>query len=90
VVLFAQTRIGNTRDSWGVNKKNRQRDTSLPKDDKFKDYTRYAADCLNLMAEAKDLDSQNLRRAMAEEWLALASAIRRSRKSWRIVPFNSR
>jgi hypothetical protein len=32
--------------------------TTLPKDDKFKEYTRYAAVCLNLMAGTKDPDAR--------------------------------
>jgi hypothetical protein len=57
----------------------------LPENDKFKDYARYAADCLNLMTKTKDPDSRNLGRDMAAEWLTLANAIRPSRKSWQIA-----
>jgi hypothetical protein len=65
-------------------------DTTLPKNGKFKDYTRYAAECLNLIAEATDQEERSVRRDMATEWLNLATAIRRSRKSWQIVPLKSR
>jgi hypothetical protein len=85
MVLFAQTRTGNTPDSWRVNKKNRQRDASLPKSDKFKDYTRYAEHCLNLTAATTDQEPRCLCRDMAGEWLTLAMALRPSRKSWQVV-----
>ena len=59
---------------------------TLPEHDKFKDYARYAEHCLNLVAETTDQQSRSLRREMAAEWLTLANAIRRPRKSWQIVP----
>ena len=58
----------------------------LPKNDKFKDYTRYAEHCLNLVAETTDQESRSIRREMAAEWLTLANAIRRPGKSWQIPP----
>ena len=60
-------------------------DKTLPKNDKLKDYARYAAYCLDIMAEATDQESRCLRRHMAADWLLLASALRPSRKSWQVV-----
>jgi hypothetical protein len=42
------------------------------KNDKFKDYTRYAEHCLNMVAETTDQESRSIRRDMAAEWLRLA------------------
>jgi hypothetical protein len=58
---------------------------TLPKNDKFKDYTRYAEHCLNMVAATADQESRCIQREMAAEWLKLADAIRPSRKSWKIV-----
>ena len=55
------------------------------KNDKFKDYTRYAAHCLNMVASTRDQELRCIQREMAAEWLKLADAIRPSRKSWKIV-----
>jgi hypothetical protein len=63
---------------------------TLPKKDTFKDYTRYAERCLNMVAETTDQESHSLRREMAAEWLTLAKAILRPRKSWQIPPLKSR
>jgi hypothetical protein len=60
-------------------------DKTLPKNDKSKDYARYAAYCLEIMAEETDQESRCLCRHMAAEWLLLASAVRPSRKSWQVV-----
>jgi hypothetical protein len=62
----------------------------LANNDKFKAYTRYAAYCLDLMAEATDQERRCICRDMADEWLTLASAIRPSRKSWGILPLKPR
>ena len=51
-----------------------------PKNDKFKDYTRYAEHCLNMVAETTDQESRSIRRDMAAEWLRLADVVRRPRK----------
>ena len=47
----------------------------IPKNDKHKDYTRYAEHCLNMVTAAKDQDSRSIQREMAAEWLKLADAI---------------
>ena len=46
-----------------------------PKNDKFKDYARYAAHCLNVVPAIKDQDDRAINREMAAEWLRLADAI---------------
>ena len=63
---------------------------TLPKNDKFKDYTRYAEHCLNMVAATTDQELRSLRRDMAAEWLRFADAIRRPRKSWQTHPLKSR
>jgi len=53
-----------------------------PKSDKYKDYVRYAENCLNMMVAATtDQESRSMQREMAAEWLRLADAIRRLRRS---------
>jgi hypothetical protein len=49
--------------------------------DKFKDYTRYAAHCLNMVASTRDQELSCIQREMAAEWLRLADVVRRPRKS---------
>jgi hypothetical protein len=53
---------------------------TAPKNDKVKDYERYAEHCLNTVAAATDLQSRSIQREMAAEWLRLADEIRRPRK----------
>jgi hypothetical protein len=48
--------------------------------DKFKDYARYAAHCLNTMASTRDQELRRIQREMAAEWMRLADEIRRPRK----------
>jgi hypothetical protein len=48
----------------------------VPKNDKFKNYARYAEYCLNMTAATSDQEMRRLQREMAEEWLRLADAIR--------------
>jgi hypothetical protein len=42
------------------------------KNDKHKDYVRYAEHCLNLVPSVVDRDSSAINREMAAEWLRLA------------------
>jgi hypothetical protein len=49
----------------------------MPKNDKYKDYARYAERCLNMVAASTDRESRSIQREMAAEWLRLADAIRR-------------
>jgi hypothetical protein len=53
----------------------------VPKNEKFKDYARYAERCLNMTAATTDQDLRRVQREMADEWLRLADAIRRPRRS---------
>jgi hypothetical protein len=50
---------------------------AIPKIDQHKQYARYAAHCLNLVASTKDQDSRGINREMAVEWMKLADAIQR-------------
>jgi hypothetical protein len=52
----------------------------MPKNDKYKDYRRYAERCLNMVAGTTDQESRSIQREMAAEWLRLADAIRRPRR----------
>jgi hypothetical protein len=46
--------------------------------DKFKDYTRFASHCLDMVAVTSDQEVRCVQREMAAEWLALADAVRPS------------
>jgi hypothetical protein len=47
-----------------------------PKNDKHKEYARYAAHCLKMVPVAPDQKYRVIQREMAAEWLKLADAIR--------------
>jgi hypothetical protein len=47
----------------------------IPKNDKHKDYARYAAHCLDMVTTTKDQEARSINREMAAEWLKLADAI---------------
>jgi len=53
---------------------------ATPKNDKHKQYARYAGYCLNLVTAAKDQGSRAIQREMAAEWLKLAEDVRRASK----------
>jgi len=53
---------------------------TVPKNDKFKDYARYAEHCLNMVASTRDQESRCIQREMAAEWLRLADTIRHPRR----------
>ena len=53
------------------------------KNDKHKDYVRYAEHCLKMVPQALDQEDRNVQREMAAEWLQLADAVRRPSKSRR-------
>ena len=54
---------------------------SMPvKNDKFREYTRYAEYCLNMVASTRDQELRCAQREMAAEWLRLADVARRLRK----------
>ena len=48
---------------------------AIPKNTKHKDYSRYAAHCLEMVPGTKDQESRLINREMAAEWLKLADAI---------------
>jgi len=54
---------------------------AIPKDDKRKEYARYALYCLNMVAAVADQDSRSIQREMAAEWLKLAESVRRRPRS---------
>jgi hypothetical protein len=45
------------------------------RNDKHKEYARYAAHCLDVVTVAKDQETRSIQREMAAEWLKLADAI---------------
>ena len=47
---------------------------AAPKNDKYKDYARYAAHCLDVVPVTRDQDTRAINREMAAEWLRLAEA----------------
>jgi len=56
---------------------------TVPKNDKFKDYARYAQHCLNMTAATSDQELRRVQREMALEWLKLADTVRRRRRRFR-------
>jgi hypothetical protein len=54
-----------------------------PKNDKYKDYVRYAENCLNMVATTTDLESRSIQREMAAEWLTAKTdgEVARARKA---------
>jgi hypothetical protein len=54
---------------------------TAPKNDKFKDYARYAEHCLNMVAATTGQESRCIQREMAAERRRLADVVRRPRKS---------
>jgi hypothetical protein len=53
---------------------------AVPKNDKHKEYARYAAHCLNMVTAAKEQESRSIQGELAAEWLKLADAVRRPLK----------
>ena len=49
--------------------------------DKFKEYTRFASHCLDMVAVTSDQEARCVQREMAAEWLTLADAVRHSKIS---------
>jgi hypothetical protein len=47
--------------------------------DKYKEYTRFASHCLDMVAVTGDQESRSIQREMAAEWLTLADAVRPSK-----------
>jgi hypothetical protein len=54
---------------------------AILKNNKHKEYTRFARECLEMVAVTTDQESRSIQREMAAEWLRLADAVRRSSKS---------
>jgi hypothetical protein len=48
---------------------------ATPKNDKHKEYTRYATHCLHMVTVTRNQESRAIQREMAAEWLKLADAI---------------
>jgi hypothetical protein len=48
--------------------------------DKHKEYARFAAHCLEMVASTKDQEIRRVQREMAAEWMTLADAVLRSSK----------
>jgi hypothetical protein len=53
---------------------------TVQQNDKCKDYARYAAHCLNMVASTSDQELRRVQHEMAAEWMRLADEIRRPRK----------
>jgi hypothetical protein len=79
VVNFGQTHPINARQIFcrvGRCKIVPERIMAIPTSYKYKEYARYAAHCLNMVAATKDQESRVTNREMAAEWLKLADAAR--------------
>jgi hypothetical protein len=48
---------------------------ATPKSDKHREYSWYAAHCLDMVTVANDQDDRSIQREMAAEWIRLADAI---------------
>jgi hypothetical protein len=81
VVRFEQTHVDNARQTSSLIGVVGQAIMTVPKNDKFKDYARYAEHCLNMVAATRDQESRSIQREMAAEWLRLADTVRRPRRS---------
>ena len=53
---------------------------AISKDEKYKEYARYAVHCLNTLTITKDKESRTIKRQMAAEWMRLADIARRPSK----------
>jgi hypothetical protein len=51
------------------------------KNNKHKEYIRFARECLEMVAVTMDQETRSIQREMAAEWLRLADTVRRSSKS---------
>jgi hypothetical protein len=47
----------------------------IPKNDKHREYARYAVHCLEMVTITKDQNARSIQREMAAEWIKLADAI---------------
>jgi hypothetical protein len=56
-----------------------ERSMAILDKDKFKEYTRFASYCLDLVTITSDEEVRCVQREMAAEWLALADAVRPSK-----------
>jgi hypothetical protein len=48
---------------------------TIPKNEKHKEYSRYAAHCLQRASAASDPETRTIEREMTAEWLRLADAV---------------
>ena len=48
---------------------------AILKNNKHKEYTRFAAHCLEMVTITRDQESRSIQREMAAEWLRLADAV---------------
>ena len=54
---------------------------AVRKNNKHKEYIRFARECLEMVAVTTDQETRSIQREMAAEWLQLADTVRRSSKS---------
>jgi hypothetical protein len=80
VFSFDQTHLDNARQISRLIRQT-QGAMTVPNNDKFEDYARYADHCLNMVAATPDQELRRIQREMAAEWLRLADVVRRPRRS---------
>ena len=68
-VFPQQTHLDNARQISRLMEWSGQAIMTVPKNDKFKDYARYAELCLNTVAATRDQELRCIQREMAAEWL---------------------
>jgi hypothetical protein len=78
VVNFVQTAPGKARQIFGQARIAAEKIMAGRKNDKHKEYARYAAHCLEMVPAISDQEYRAIQREMAAEWLRLADEARRS------------
>lgn len=81
VFHLVQTHLDNVRQFSARLEFVRQGGMTVPKNDTYKDYVRYAEHCLNMVATTTDQESRCIQREMAAKWLRLADTVRHPRRS---------
>ena len=75
---FEKALLDNAQQISRLNRSSGRGSMTMPKNDKYKDYARYAERCL--VTATTDQESGYIQREMAAEWLRLADANRRPKQ----------
>jgi hypothetical protein len=80
VVNFERTHPASTGHISRTAKSSPERIMAIPKNEKHKEYARYAVHCLQMVPRTPDQEYRSIQREMAAEWIRLADAILRPPK----------